>query len=303
VAEAERERRPSLAEALWVWTAYGLVAVVIVVTYARLSPDELYNTDESGLTGGLGRALVFLNFSTALVVPGVAAIVAARARSRVVDVLALAAVLLAAVTVVPGVVDQGDLDAKPVNAVPALGVALALGLTVWTAVRHGIGPLARRVRYDGLRLVLGVVLVLASVPWIAAELGFYAGLGGVFMAGEVVPEPGHPDIRAVHLGHHHGLDGALLALSALALTRELGSVARRRLKLALAGYLSLMLVYGLANALQDFWLEQLVKRGTTTAKLPDVLRPELSPEWLGIVLAAVAVYAFLAHPAVARPRT
>jgi len=29
----------------------------------------------------------------------------------------------------------------------------------------------------------------------------------------LVPEPGHPNLRAVHLGHHHGLDGTLLALN------------------------------------------------------------------------------------------
>jgi plastocyanin len=40
-----------------------------------------------------------------------------------------------------------------------------------------------------------------------------------------------------------------------------------------------MLLYGLANALEDFWPEQLVKRGTTDARLPSMIRPAVSPEW------------------------
>jgi hypothetical protein len=302
MARAVDAPRPGLVEAFVVFALFALVALAIVVTYARLPAAELYNTDVEGVRGGLGRALVFLNFSTGLVVPALAGLVAARSRSPVVDVLALVAVGLALVLAVPGVVEEGDLDAKPVNVVPALGLSLALGLGLWVAVLEGVGGLARRVRFDGVRVVLGIVLALGSIPWIAAELGFYAGFGGLFMSDEVIPEPEHPTIRAVHLGHHHGLDGALLAGAALLLTRELGRVGRRRMRMALTAYLSLLLVYGLANALQDFWLEQLYKRGTTSVKLPGMLRPDLGPEWLGIALAAAAVYALLRHAAAAEPR-
>ena len=107
------------------------------------------------------------------------------------------------------------------------------------------------------------------------------------------------ELQAVHLGHHHGTDGALLALAALGLTRRLGRMARPRLRLATAAYLSLMLAYGLWNAAQDFWLEQLVKRGTVSVELPSALRPSLSPAWLVVLAAAAAVYAVL----VRRPAT
>jgi hypothetical protein len=287
--------RPSLVEPFAVWALFLVVAAMIVVTYARLPAEELYNTDVEGLRGGLGRALVFLNYSTGLAVPALVAIVAARARSRAVSVLGLVAIGLMVTMGIPGVVDEHDLDAKAANAVPALGAALALGLTIWVAAREGVGPAPRRVPFDGVRIVLGALLALAAIPWIAAELGFYAGFGGLFMAGEVTPEPAHPDIRAVHLGHHHGLDGVLLALTALALTRELGRIAGRWLRMAATAYLSLLLVYGLANALEDFWLEQLYKRGTTSFKLPSMLRPGAEPEWLGMLLAAGAVYAVLAR--------
>jgi hypothetical protein len=59
---------------------------------------------------------------------------------------------------------------------------------------------------------------------------------------------------------------------------------------ALAIYVALLLTYGLANALQDAWNEQLVKRGTTGSKLPSVIRPDLSAAWLGIVLGACLIY-------------
>ena len=49
---------------------------------------------------------------------------------------------------------------------------------------------------------------------------------------------------------------------------------------ALRGYLSLMLAYGLANALQDGWNEQLWKRGTVDTHVANVLRPDLTWGWL-----------------------
>lgn len=293
--------RPSLVEPVAALALFLAIAAVLVVTYARLPAGEVYNTDVDGVRGGFGRVLVWLNFPVALLVPGVVGIVAARARERLVDVLALAAVVLAAVVAFPGVVEQSDLDAKAVNAIPALGVLAALLLTVWVASRRGVGTAPRRVPLDPLRLVLAVVIVLASIPWIAAYLGFYAGLGGLFMSSEVVPEPGHPTIRAVHLGAHHGFDGALLALTALALTRELGRIVSTRLRLAVTAYLSLLFVYGLTNAVQDFWLEQLYKRGTVDVKLPSVVLPHLNAAWLAMLVVAAVLAALLAR--VYAPRT
>ena len=299
---SDADRGPSLLEALGVWALFGVVAVAVAVTYARLPPDVLFHVSEGGLKGGLGRALVFLNFPTALVAMALVAFAADRIGSRSARALALAAVALCLVVAVPGVVERDDLDAKPANVVPALGVALALALTIYAGRRTGVGPPASRLPGDPVRLALALALVLAATPWIGAELGFYSGLGGLFMAGEVFPEPGDPDLRAVHLGHHHGLDGVLLALTALALSREVARLRSRRLRLVLAFYLGLMLVYGLANALQDFWLEQLYKRGATGFRFPSVLQPGLGPAWLGIVLAAAAVYVLVGRPVALRRR-
>ena len=54
-------------------------------------------------------------------------------------------------------------------------------------------------------------------------------------------------------------------------------------------YLALMLAYGLANALQDFWTEQLVKRGTTSLKIPSLIRPEASWAWVAIMAATFLI--------------
>jgi hypothetical protein len=198
------------------------------------------------------------------------------------------AVLLCTTVVVPGVVDQDDLDAKAVNALPAAGVVLALGLSVVAALRGGVGRPYPCVRGDSARLVLAVVLLVAAIPWVFAELGFYAP--SPFLADEVRPEPEEPSIRAVHLGRHHGMDGVLLALTALALSRNLPQLRSERLRLSLAAYLSLMLVYGLANAAQDFWLEQVVKRDWTDERLPTVIRPSVSSGWAVLVAVAAVVY-------------
>jgi hypothetical protein len=295
-----------LGEALAVWALAALVTLAVLVTYARLPAAELYNTSVEGLRGGLGRALVVVNFPVALAAVAILGLVADRARSRAVDALSLVAVVLCLVVAWPGVVDQSDLDAKPSNAIPALGVALAFALTVAVVLRRGAGGVRGPVPGDRLRLAVAVVVAVLSLPWVFAELGFYAddvpGLGTLVYAQEVTPEAGRPGLRAVHLGHHHGTDGAFLALAALALTRQLGRMARPRLRLATAAYLSLMLAYGLWNAVQDFWLEQLVKRGTVSAEIPSALRPGLTVAWLVLLAGAAGLYAVLTRRTAAPAR-
>jgi hypothetical protein len=287
-------RGPSLTEALAVWILVALVGVAVAVTYSRLPPSEFYNVSEGGIAGGLGRALVYANFPVGLVAIAIVALVVDRLGGRRYDVAAAVAVALCLVVAVPGVVDQSDLDAKAANVVPALGVLIALALTVIAVARGGVGRPAPWSGGDWARVAIVAVLAIAAIPWVFAELGFYVSdvpvLGSIFLADEIVPEPGHPELRAVHLGHHHGTDGTLFALTALLLSRELGAMQRPLLRATLAVYLAVMLVYGLANALEDFWLEQLVKRGTTSVKIPGMLRPELSPEWAALVGAAAVVY-------------
>lgn len=264
------------------------------VTYARLLVAELYNVSDNGVAAGAGRALVFLDYPTALAGIALLAVLAERLRGRLALVVALGAALCA-VVVWPGVVEQADLDAKPVNVLPALGVLIALVLTGVALARGGIGAVRPfGGAWDVVRAVLAALLILGSLPWISAELGFHLddvpGLGSLFMSGEPRPEPGEPELTAVHLGHHHGMDGTLLALSALALSRVVGAVETRGLRAAFGLYVALMLVYGLANAVQDFWLEQIVKRGTTSLRIPSLIVPDASWAWAALVLAALLIH-------------
>ncbi len=253
----------------------------MLVTYSRLPPEALYNVDEAGdLAAGLGRTLVLLNYPLALVAIALAAIAGG---PRLLVGLSIA---LCAVMAVPGVVDQDDLDARWINALPGLGVLLALWLTVAAVRRDGAAWVARA-RGDRLRIVLAALLVLIGLPWFAAEAGYYFP-GDVFM-GEEIPAVRDPGLAAVHLGFHHGGGGVILALSALVLSRvPAGRVLR--------GYLSLMFAYGLANALQDWWNEQLWKRDWVDWHAPSVLRPDLTLGWLAILLTAMAIYALWLRP-------
>jgi hypothetical protein len=105
-----------------------------------------------------------------------------------------------------------------------------------------------------------------------------------------VPEPGNPHLRAVHLGNHEGIDGVLLAITAVLLIRTLGRMARSARRTVLAAYLSLLLVYGLGVALADGWHEQITKRGWTAWRVPSVLHPSASWAWLVVLVAALLVW-------------
>jgi hypothetical protein len=276
-----RTGRHGLREALAAWTVVALEAAAVLVTYSRLQPGQLYNVDDAGdLLSGLGRTLVLLNYPIALAAVALAAIAGGP------RLLVWGAIALCAVTAVPGVVDQDDLDARWANAIPALGVALALALTV-AAVRRDGAAFVRRARGDPLRIVLAVFLLVVALPWMAADAGFYFP-GDVFM-GEEVPAERDEGIAAVHRGFHHGMGGVVLALVALLLSR---APAGRLLR----AYLSLMLAYGLANALQDAWNEQVWKREWVDWHAPSVVRPDLTAGWLVILLAAAVIYALWFRP-------
>src|SRR5689334_20601862 len=104
---AARRQQPLAREAVIVWTLFLLVACEVFTTYSRLPVRELYHVSGSGPTAGLSRALVLLNFPTALVALPILALVA----GRLWPVAAVAAVLCGAIFW-PGIVDQADLDAK-----------------------------------------------------------------------------------------------------------------------------------------------------------------------------------------------
>lgn len=270
-------------EPLATWAVWGLLLVAVIVTYARLDPSELYNVSRDGLAGGLSRALVELNFPVSLVAIALV-LVALDALPRRAWLVGAPAIALCAVTAWPEVVDQDDLDARWVNAAPALGVVLALGLTLAAARRTGRG-VAPRLSLDVLRLGIAAVAFLVSIPWLAAELGVFIP-DGLFLMEKIVLEPDGRELAAVHLGHHHGLDGTLIVLSALLLSRP--RVGPGRLATVTGAYVSLAFAYGAVNLVEDLWHEQVVKRGWVDWKIPSALHPKLAAIWLVILGLAAA---------------
>src|SRR5580765_8974104 len=284
-SRAAADERPLPREVVAVWLLFAVVAAEILVTYSRLPASELYHVTGIGLGGGTSRALVFSNYPTALVAIAVLALLAERRPAP-----ALVGIALCSAVFWPGVVDQADLDAKPVNALAALGVLIAIALTA-IAARQGTawsGPRAG----DRIRLAAVVVALALALPWLAAELGFFLTgvpiLHWIFLTGHYAPPPLPP---AVHHGHHHGMDGVLLLTSAALLSRVVPTLRRHRLRVATGAYLALMAAYGIANIANDAWFEQVVKRGWTNWAIPSVLRPDLTIAWGLIVLGAVLLYA------------
>jgi len=263
-----------------VWIVVAALLTVVVVTYARVPAGDLYNVSTGGLGGGFGRGVVELNYPVALVALGVLG-VTAPLLSRRRRALAVLAASLCLVVLLPGVVTQSDLDVRWINAVPAAGVALALALSA-----RAPDPGARYPRGDRLRIALAVLLVFCAAPWIAAALGFFLDrvpvLGSIFQTGAIVSYHGDPPHHAVHHGLHHGLDGLILVVTALSLSRV-----PNRITL----FLALMLAYGVADLVNDDWLEQIAERGWTTWTVPSSIEPAANWTWLGVLVATPVIWA------------
>jgi hypothetical protein len=258
-----------------VWLLVALDLLLALITYWRLPADELYNVSGTGLDGGLSRALVEANFPAALIAIAVLLAVAPKPHW-----LAIVAGLLCLVVAVPKVVDQHNLDAKPVNAIAAVGVLLALVLSLRADV-----PAARPA--GPVRIALAVALALICAEWIAAALGFYLDrvplLGWVFQTGRRITTEGpvHP---AVHHGIHHGWQGLLLILAVLLLTRL-------PLRRGVTPLFAVLVAYGLGNIVNDGFEEQIVERGWAHSDFPSVLQPAANWGWGAVLVAAFVIWA------------
>jgi hypothetical protein len=294
-----------LAEAFVLWTLFGLVAIAIAVTYTRTPVRELYHVSSGGPAAGARAVLGFAGFPAGLMALAVLPLVLDRRQRRAIVAGGLTAVGLTATIFLPGAFGDDRIDARPPNVLAALGVALSFALTIMAARTVGVGQARRRQPGDRIRLLLGTVLVLGALPWLAALLDYSLHvpvLRSLFVTDQLRSQPGVPGLhQAVHAGFHHGLGGVMLALTALLLSRALPCL-QPRLRQSLALYLSFLLAYGLANAVQDFELEQIVKRGLTTYELPMVLAPTVSWAWALLLLFAAAIYALAFRPLAQGPR-
>jgi hypothetical protein len=301
-----RQGSSGLGEVLAIWALFAFVAVEIFVTQSRLPATELYHPASSGLAEGAYGVLSFAGLVGALIALGVLPIIVDHLGIRTIGLPAAIAAVLAATILWPGAIQGADLDTSPTHILPALGAALALVLTIVAARRAGTRRWAVRQPGDVTRIVLGFLLICIGLPWLAADLGLsltLPGLHWLYETNQLRSQPGVPGLhQAVHYGHHHGMNGVVLAVAALLLSRAIPSVRAAWFRHALAGYLALLLAYGLGNAVQDFWLEQIVKRGLTVFQLPMVLTPAVNWGWAAVLLVALGVYALAFHP-LARSRS
>ena len=266
-----------------VWAVLALLVLdgaAVIATYSRFPAAELYHVHHSGIAAGFGRELVALNFPFALIGIALAGLAWPRLHGAL-RILGVAAIALCAA--VYFAVDQANLDAKPLNAVPALGLALAVALVLVVGVSD-----ARQVRGDRLRIALAAVFLFFSAPLIAAELGFFLDgvpfLGWFFETGRLTSQPGVAGLHhAVHHGQHHGWQATMLSLTALGFSR----LPRPRV---LDAYLALMLAYGLGNLVNDDWLEQVVKRGWTSHQVPSILTPVANWGWAAVLVGTVLIW-------------
>ena len=271
------------------WEVWGVLTLIVldgaavIATYSRFPTTLLYNVTHSDtIKAGFGRELVALNFPFALV--GIALVGLAWPRLHG-WLRGAGVVAIALCATVPLTVDQNDLDAKPLNVVPAIGLALAVVLVLAVGVSA-----ARNARGDRVRIGLAAVLIFFCAPLIAAELGFFLDgvpfLGWFYETGRLATQPGVPGLyHAVHHGQHHGWQATLLSLTALAFSR----LPRPRI---MDAYLSLMLAYGIGNLVNDDWLEQVVKRGWTSHEVPSLILPAANWGWPVVLVGAVVIWRF-----------
>jgi hypothetical protein len=276
-------RGRGLLDVVAVWALFALAALAVLITYSRVPPAELYNTSVGGLRGGAGRTLVFLNYPLALVAVAIIVVCADRLADGRRGIIAAPA----------------SSTRETSTRSPSTSCRRSASRSPWRS-RSPSGPTAglRRRRAIGYVWCWRSRLVLA-IPWFFAEAGFYAP-DPIYADERPETTSGEQTLAAVHLGFHHGTAGVELALAALLLSRTIARFTQRRLAVAASAYVSLMLAYGIANAVQDAWGEQVVKRGWTTAAIPSLLLPSLSPWWALIVAATVLVWLTWFRPARAR---
>ena len=194
---------------------------------------------------------------------------------------------------------RDDLDAHVANIPPAVGVALAVVLSGFAVQARGTS-LQPRLPGDSIRVAVSAVVLLLSLPWLSALVGIHLP-GDVFMGEELFETSNGKLEAAVHLGTHHGLYGALLLLSALALSRvrQGGGRVLRRAALACVAALA---GYGAINFFQDLWVEQGVKRGWVDWRIPSAVVPGLNLVTLvAVALSVLAGWLFARERAILRP--
>lgn len=287
------------AEIVALWLLFAGVCVEVLVAYTKTKPGELIGVPRTGLSVAVTDAIGFLAFPTGLIAVGVAIAIGNRLRGATAWIAAACAVAVAVAFIAPGIAESEEVEVvlNFPRVVAAVGVITLMALTFHAATADGIARFSPSRRGDFVRVAIAGTIVFGALPWFAADLTLsldrVPGLSRVFLTDVLRSEPGRAGLNpAVHDGHHHGMDGALLALAAIAFSRLIGGLRRWR-RVALAAVAGFLFAYGSANALQDFWLEQVVKRGASNFLFPKMMAPSLGVPFMLIVAAATLLTVLL----------
>ena len=202
----------SQGEALGAWAVWGAVTLAVLITYSRLDATELYNVSHEGLAGGLGRALVLLNFPVPsspfpwLCWPSPPC---HPRHGWSQDPRSASAQWCRSRSTRTTWTRAGSMRSR------RSASSWLSGLTIAAARRAGRSFAPRRTG-DPLRLVVAAVVVVLSVGGRRAP---FSSSRRHLPREELYLEEDGRRFAAVHLGHHHGGDGAVLVLTALLLSR------------------------------------------------------------------------------------
>jgi hypothetical protein len=164
------------------WAVWGLVAVAVWVTYARLPASQLYNVSGCGFAAGASRTLVFLDWPVALAAVALTAVAAERLLTgrltRTGRIATIATGLAAVVLCATSGCRACSIRTTSTRGRPTARRRLASALRSSSlSSRSGFaGPAASsRSHADKLAVAAVPVLIALSVPWVMAGVGVSTG--------------------------------------------------------------------------------------------------------------------------------
>lgn len=130
-----------------------------------------------------------------------------------------------------------------------------------TDERQAVNPILQRPIYkDTYRIILSIILIFISLPWIFAVIGVFIGdipIFSFFMSRQPIPwESGFP---AVHLGLHHGYDGFYVCALIVLASYTINWIRTKPLKILMGIACSIGAFYAAYLVAQDFLNEQFYK--------------------------------------------
>ena len=159
------------------------------------------------LQGGFSRALVLLNFPVALVAIALT-LVAVAALPRSAWLIAGPAIALSALVFGRG---RPERPRRPLDQRTSRSRCGAGALAdAWRPTSSLVASFAPRLTGDRLEASWRAVVLVLSLPWIAADRRLPSSGGCLPRRGGRTRRATGRAFAAVHLGHHHGGDGALL---------------------------------------------------------------------------------------------